>query len=60
VVDDPVTERTPLGMRLIWLLLPGLLFGLYFWMLLRGGGDGEQGEKPAPPAVETEAPTDTR
>ena len=53
MVDGPVPERTPLGMRLIWLLLPALLFGLYFWMLLRqGSGDGAQ--EPPQPAVETE------
>ena len=59
MVDDPVTERTPLGMRLIWLLLPGLLFGLYFWMLLRGGS-ADAVEEPAGPAVESEVTPEDR
>ncbi len=53
MVDDPGPERTPLGMRLIWLLVPALLFGLYFWKLL-GQGSSNGPEEPTEPAVETE------
>lgn len=55
---DPAPPRTPLGMRLLWLLLPAVLFGLYFWSLLRSGDPGA--EPAAPPAVEDEAPADGR
>lgn len=53
MATEPETERTPIGMRLIWLLLPAVLFGLYFLSLLRDGS-GARTEEPSAPAVETE------
>lgn len=55
----PGPERTPLGMRLIWLLVPAVLFGLYFWVLLRSGDGGPDDER-APTGTEQPAPAESR